>query len=98
MKNICLKSALRQPVRMAVLLLLIAAVGVACFSQLLQYAMLSRAVGQISGYYRAIGSLISEDPETEYDISGCMDTLENSRYVDFTSSMRSEQLWEPRAS
>lgn len=87
-KNICLKSALRQPVRMAVLLLLIAAVGVACFSQLLQYAMLSRAVGQISGYYRAIGSLISEDPETEYDISGCMDTLENSRYVDFVDERR----------
>ena len=88
MKNICLKSALRQPVRMAVLLLLIAAVGVACFSQLLQYAMLSRAVGRISGYYRAIGSLISEDPETEYDISGCMDTLENSRYVDFVDERR----------
>lgn len=87
--NICMKSALRQPVRTMFLLLLCAAAGVAFFSQMLQYVVIGRAVDEIGGYYRAIGRFSPTDPYTEdTDVSPCLSLMEGSELVSLVDQRR----------
>lgn len=88
-RNIFLKSTLRQPVRTLFLLLLCAAAGVAFFSQVLQYAVVGRAVDEIGGYYRAVGRFSPVDPYTEStDVSACLAEMEGSNLVSFVDQRR----------
>lgn len=87
--RICMKSALRQPVRTLFLLLLCAAVGFAFFSQALQYVVIGRAVDEIGGYYRAIGRFSPTDPYTEdTDVSPCLSLMEGSELVSLVDQRR----------
>ena len=83
MGRVFFEAALRQPVRSLLLLLLIAAACFAFFSQVLQYGVLTGATEEIGSYYRAIGTLVSADPQNRYDLSDCLSLLEENPYVDF---------------
>lgn len=87
--NICMKSALRQPMRTVFLLLLCVAVGFAFFSQALQCVVIGRAVDEIGGYYRAVGRFSPTDPYTEdTNVSPCLSLMEGSELVSFVDQRR----------
>lgn len=82
MKNIYLRSALRQPVWSIFLVLLCGGVSLAFLFQVLQYGVLEDAVEDVSGYYRAIAEITTDDPE-QTDPTECLALLEENPYVDF---------------
>lgn len=64
---------MRRPLRTLGLMLLCAAMSFALLTQLLQASVLARAVDEIGGYYRAVGSFspISGDPD-EFNCTACV--------------------------
>ena len=64
---------MRRPLRTLGLMLLCAAMSFALLTQLLQASVLARAVDEIGGYYRAVGSFspISGNPD-EFDCTACV--------------------------
>lgn len=64
---------MRRPLRTLGLMLLCAAMSFALLTQLLQASVLARAVDEIGGYYRAVGSFspLSDDPD-EFDCTACV--------------------------
>lgn len=82
MKNIYLRTALRQPVWSIFLVLLCGGVSLAFLFQVLQYGVLEDAVEDVSGYYRAIAEITTDDPE-QTDPTECLALLEENPYVDF---------------
>lgn len=87
--NIFLISALRRPLRTLGLMLLCAAVSFALLTQLLQASVLARAVDEISGYYRAVGSFspLSGDPD-EFDCTACVAAVADDPRVKFVDVRR----------
>lgn len=55
--NVCLRSALRQPVQTLVLLLLVGAITFAFVSRVVEYLVVNRETDRLAGYCRSIGSL-----------------------------------------
>ncbi|HHY35335.1 MAG TPA: hypothetical protein GX510_06875, partial [Firmicutes bacterium] len=55
-KNVCLKSALRQPARTLVLVLLIGLISFAFVSKVAEYLVVNRETDRLAGYYRSIGT------------------------------------------
>ena len=88
-KNISLRSSLRQPVRVLCLCLLCAICCAAFLTQALQGWVLSDAINEIGGYYRAYGSFspLSGDPD-QRDISACLDLIEDSDLVSLIDVQR----------
>ena len=87
--NISLRSSLRQPVRVLCLCLLCAICCAAFLTQALQGWVLSDAINEIGGYYRAYGSFspLSGDPD-QRDISACLDLIEDSELVSLIDVQR----------
>ena len=88
-KNISLRSSLRQPVRVLCLCLLCAICCAAFLTQALQGWVLSDAINEIGGYYRAYGSFspLSGNPD-QRDISACLDLIEDSDLVSLIDVQR----------
>lgn len=83
MKNrIYFKSALRQPVRTLLLLLLIGLMSFAFTARAAQYALIQREIGRLGGYYRSIGTIAKADPE-DYDVTAGANLIAKSPYVEF---------------
>ena len=76
------RSALRQPGKSAVIFLLCAAAAFAFLTEMLQAAVLSGAVTELEGYYRAIGSFqpISGDPD-QHDVTAGVQAVEDDPRV-----------------
>ena len=55
--NVFYKSTLRQPLRSAVLLILVVAAAFAAIMRLSEYIVLTNTINNIGGYYRSIGFL-----------------------------------------
>lgn len=88
-KNISLRSSLRQPIRGLCLCLLCAICCAAFLTQALQGWVLSDAVNEIGGYYRAYGSFapVTGDPD-QRDISACLDLIQGSDLVSLIDVQR----------
>lgn len=56
-KNVCLKSALRQPARTLVLVPLSGLISFAFVSKVVEYLVVNRETDRLTGYYRSIGTL-----------------------------------------
>lgn len=81
-KTIFWKAALRRPVQTLGLLLLCAGAAFAFLTEVLQAAVLSDAVKELEGYYRAIGSFraLSGDPD-QHDVTACVQAIEGDARV-----------------
>ncbi len=56
-KNVCLKSALRQPIQTLGLVFLVGAISFAFVSKVVEHLVVNRETDRLAGYYRSIGSL-----------------------------------------
>ena len=81
-KTIFWKAAIRRPVQTLGLLLLCAGAAFAFLTEVLQAAVLSDAVKELEGYYRAIGSFrsLSGDPD-QHDVTACVQAIEGDARV-----------------
>lgn len=83
MKNrVYFKSALRQPARILLLVLLIGLMSFAFTARAAQYALIQRETGRLGGYYRSIGTIANADPE-DYDVTAGANLIAKSPYVEF---------------
>lgn len=82
MKNVHLRSALRQPLRTALLILLLAAVGFVFFSQVLQHRASAETVEQYSATFHAYGGL--KAPESWISVLPADEVIRQSTYVKYT--------------
>ena len=87
-RNICIKSTLRQPLRAALLFMLIGAVSFTFISRMVEYVIIAREGDRLSGYYRSIGMLIPDDPD-EWDISDGAEVVAASGHVAYDDIRRS---------
>lgn len=113
LRSIFLRSARRQPLRSLGLALLCALAAFALLTELLQLAVLDRAIGEIGGYYRAVGSFspLSGDPD-QHDCTDCVAAIREDPRVEFIDQRRcgtytmaeywsaqcSEPSWDPAVS
>lgn len=80
MKNVCMRSVLRQPGRYLALFLVLALAAWAFLSQTLQYFVLGSAVGEIRGYYRAVADFSAADGADAASAQDVLAALESSSY------------------
>lgn len=83
------KTALRQPLRSAGLLMLCAAASFAVLIQVLQASVLASAVQELGGYYRAFGSFrsVAGDPD-EHDVTACVEAIAGDERVSLVDVRR----------
>ena len=86
-KNIFIKSMLRQPVRSALLIILIATVSFAFVLRTVEYTIVSNQISQISGFFQSVGILSHRDGITA-DVSPAIDIIAQSPYVAFYDRRR----------
>ena len=85
-RNICFKSASRQPVQTLVLLLLVGAITFAFVSRAVEYLVVNRETDRLAGYYRSVGSLDVVTPGA--DVSQAVELVSKSQYVAFEERRR----------
>ena len=84
MKNIIIKSMLRQRVRTALFTLLIAVASFMFIMRAVEYAIIAERVGAIGGYYRTIGYLDKEYDNVSYNnVFDGTQIIAQSPYVEF---------------
>jgi len=86
-KNIFIKSMLRQPVRSALLILLIATASFAFVLRAVEYTIINNQISQISGFFQSVGVLSHRDGITA-DVSPAIDVIAQSPYVSFYDRRR----------
>jgi hypothetical protein len=87
--NIFLKSVLRQPIRIFILCLLIAAAAFALVARVTEFIIVGNEIRRIEGHYRSIGILspIFFDNITEdHDVAQAAELIEGSRHVAFSDA------------
>ena len=87
MKNIFIKSMLRQPVRSLLLVLLIATASFAFVLRAVEYTVISSQISQISGFFQSVGTLSHRDGITA-DVSPAIEIIAQSPYVSFYDRRR----------
>ena len=87
-KNVFIKSMLRQPVRFAVLVVLIAAAAFAFTMRMTEYMIVSDKIDTIARFYRSVGFLRRAD--TSHVLEGA-DIVANSPHVAFEDRRRGAQ-------
>lgn len=88
-KNVCLKSALRQPARTLVLVLLIGLISFAFVSKVAEYLVVNRETDRLAGYYRSIGTLHKLTAEDgDWDVQQGVRVVSESQYVAFEDLRR----------
>ncbi|MDF2571865.1 MAG: FtsX-like permease family protein [Sporomusa sp.] len=83
--NVFFRSTIRQPLRTALLFLLVAAISFLFISRAVEYLVINREVGRISGYYRAIATLDTPDGG---DVTDGISIVADSKYVAFDDNWR----------
>ena len=91
--NIFIKSALRQPLKTVLLLLLSGMVSFVLMSRVVEHVIIKRESDRISDYYRPIGTLFKyglsdESTDEDYDISQGAAIVGGSKYVAFEDRRR----------
>ena len=79
-KNIHIKSTLRQRIRTLFLFLLLGAISFAFIARAAEYIIVQRETNRLGSFYRAIGTLVPDDPDV-YDLAEGIAVLEKSQYV-----------------
>ena len=88
-RNVCLKSAMRQPARTLVLVLLVGLITFAFVSRVVEYLVVNRETDRLAGYYRSIGTLhrIAPVPD-DWGVDRGMELVSASQYVAFEDLRR----------
>jgi len=79
-KNIFIKSMLRQRMRSALLVLLIATASFAFVVRVVEYIVISNQISHISGFFRSVGVITHRDGVTA-DVAPAVDIIAQSPYV-----------------
>ncbi|MCL2753268.1 MAG: ABC transporter permease [Defluviitaleaceae bacterium] len=82
--NVFLKSVFRQPVRTALLAVLVLAASFAVVARVTEFAIVNDAINHIDGQYNAIGNLVPINPQdvtSGHDVSAAAEILANSPLV-----------------
>lgn len=89
-RNVCLISALRQPVQTLVLVLLVGAISFAFVSRVVEYLVVNRETDRLGGYYRSVGTLrkLTRENPDNWDISQGIEVVSESQYVAFEDLRR----------
>jgi len=88
-KNIFIKSMLRQPVRTAILVLLIAAAAFSFVMRATEYLIVTEQIEGIGKYYRAVGRLQSMNGSGSYEnIYDAVEVLKESPQLNYTNEIR----------
>ncbi len=86
--NVFLKSTLRQPVKMALLTLVLALITFAFVSRASEYLLIRQETDRLGGYYRAIGLLEGINSASQEDMSPALEYLAGNKFVQLAEQRR----------
>jgi len=91
MKNIFTKSMLRQPLKTVLLILLMAVASFSFVMRSVEYIVINERINEISGFFRAIGTLSSITDDLSGDVRPSADIISASPYVNFEDRRRTAE-------